>query len=942
MRGLIPVQTKLGLFCGKIIEAGWLMAAIVTPLFFNWYSNRVFEASKVTLLRSITMVMLAAWLIKMLETGLPGEGSKFYLILLRKPLIVPVLFFAGAYLLSTATSIVPRVSFWGSYHRRQGLSVVLCYIAIFFMLLETLRTRRQLERLIKVILLTSLPISLYGIMQHYKVDPLVWLRGGAYRVESTLGNPILIGAYLIMVVPLTIWQLIRSLSLIRTERKRSGASLVLFGYYFVLLIFQLTCLVFTQSRGPAMGFMAGAFFFSLLLAILRRRKGLALAVLQVSIALFLILAILNLPNSPLKLPKGIPYVGRLARASRDIIRDRGLIWHGAVNMVTIEKTRALVGYGPDSMGLIFYRYMHPDWAASKGYKVTADRCHNDTLDAWVAGGLIGLVAYLVLFGSIFYYGLKELGLVANPRQRTFLVVAWLVGGLLGVLIPWLMEGSLRWAGVGIPAGILLGLVMYLMTTLFGQRPTSDVRCPMSDVLRPTSEVQILLIALFSAIIAHFVEIQFGIAITATRAYFWLYAALLVITSYCWKEEPVPEVAAGVSPPTDRGRRRGRRRRGRRQGVGRPKPWTLNSEFLAHALLVGLILATTSFDLVSHRFDLETNGPVIFGLLFVVWLLGAVSISDLRFSVSDFWTYILGSLFCFLPFIAAHAAIVLPGTGVERVIVVYYAYAFSVILAVAATLMLGLKPDLPLRRFSAWWLYPVIAIGTLLLIFNANLKGAQADIYFKFGLSSEERKEMDKAIAIYRHAINLAPRWDQYYSSLGWAYGLKAIAASDAGQRIALLKESLRTLRHAQQMNPFDPDIATRLGHLHWNWGRLTPEPGQRAEKLERALAHYQQAVRLSPLNHGHLLKGNIVRTYLYLGETYATLGKLSQAVEAYRRASEMAPDNYKAHKGLALVYMQLGHLDKALNEAKIARDLAPEEKRAELDDLIVQLGDQKR
>nr|MBC8264198.1 hypothetical protein [Anaerolineales bacterium] len=47
------MQTRLGLFCDKIIEASWLTTAIVTPLFFNWYSNRVFEASKVALLRSI-------------------------------------------------------------------------------------------------------------------------------------------------------------------------------------------------------------------------------------------------------------------------------------------------------------------------------------------------------------------------------------------------------------------------------------------------------------------------------------------------------------------------------------------------------------------------------------------------------------------------------------------------------------------------------------------------------------------------------------------------------------------------------------------------------------------------------------------------------------------------------------------------------------------------
>ena len=226
-------------------------------------------------------------------------------------------------------------------------------------MLETLRTRQQLERLITVILLTSLPISIYGIMQHYGVDPLVWIRGGTARVESTLGNPILIGAYLIMVVPLTVWQLIRSLSLVRAKEKKVGPSLVLFGCYLLLLLLQLICLMFTQSRGPWLGLMVGALFFFLLLAVLRGWRGLALAAVGVSIALLAILAILNLPHSPLALPKGIPYVERLDEIFRDTMEDRSLIWQGAVKMIANDRIRVVIGYGPETMGLIFYPYAHP-------------------------------------------------------------------------------------------------------------------------------------------------------------------------------------------------------------------------------------------------------------------------------------------------------------------------------------------------------------------------------------------------------------------------------------------------------------------------------------------------------------------------------------------------------------------------------------------------------
>ncbi|MBM4464699.1 MAG: tetratricopeptide repeat protein [Chloroflexi bacterium] len=945
-----------GLFWDNIIEAGWLTAAIVTPLFFSWYSNRVFEASKVALLRSITLVMLAAWLSKVLEAGnwkLEVGSWRLEVRGWRNPLLLPILLLVATYILTTITSIAPRISFWGSYQRQQGLYVVLCYVVIFFLMLEGLRTRQQLERLITVILLTSLPVSLYGIMQRYEVDPLVWTRGGAERVESTLGNPILIGAYLIMVVPLTVGQLIRSFSPppfpptlrlgsgqalggLRGEEKKIGPSLVPFGCYLLLLTLQLICLVFTQSRGPAMGFMAGALFFFLLLAVLRGRRGLALAAVGISIALLAILAILNLPDSPLTPPKGVPFVERLGEISRDITYDRSLIWQGAVNMLTVDQVRVIIGYGPETMGLIFYRYMLPDWAASKGYEQVADRCHNETLDAWVTGGLIGLAAYLVLFGSIFYYGLRWLGLIANSRQRTFLVVTLLVGGLSGALIPWLVEGSLRWAGVGIPAGMLLALVVYLMTVLFHQNPKSKVQSPKLNFQLPASSFQILLIALLSALIAHFVEIQFGIAITATRAYFWLYAALLTIIGHQWQKEPVTEEAG--TPPPDSSRRR-RRRPGKAPSA---KLKAQSPELLAHSLLVGLILATTSFDLITHRFELRAHGPVIFGLLFATWLFGAmpILISNLQSPISNISRYALGSLFCFLPFLAAHAAIALPGAGVERLVAIYYVYLFLVILAVAGALMIRRQAS-NVKRETLNVKRRALSFGFCILIFwlilNTNLKAAQADIYYKFALSSEERGEIDKAIALYRQAIQLAPHWDQYYVSLGWAYGLKAATTSDAHQEAALFEESLEALGHAHEMSPLEPDIITKLGHVYWNWGGLTSDPEQRAEKLEVALSYYRQAVTLSPLNHGHLLKDNIVKAHLHLGEIYADLGKLSQAAEAYQKASEVAPDSYESRKGLALVYRQLGRLDEALEEARTARDLAPEEERPGLDDLIAEL-----
>ena len=200
------LSSRLSLLCDKVIEAGWLAAVIAAPLFFNVYSSRVFEPDKLTLVRSIATAMAAAWLIKWLEER--GAAKPAATPLLRSALVLPTLILVGVYLLTTLTSITPRVSFFGSYQRLQGTYTTLAYIVVFFMILQGLRTRQQLDRLILTIVLTSVPIALYGLIQKYRLDPLPWGGDVITRVSSNMGNPIFIAAYLIMPYFLTLGKIV--------------------------------------------------------------------------------------------------------------------------------------------------------------------------------------------------------------------------------------------------------------------------------------------------------------------------------------------------------------------------------------------------------------------------------------------------------------------------------------------------------------------------------------------------------------------------------------------------------------------------------------------------------------------------------------------------------------------------------------------------------------
>src|SRR5262249_39195413 len=69
-----------------------------------------------------------------------------------------------------------------------------------------MRTRKQAERLVSFMILTSVPVALYGLLQANRLDPLPWAGDTATRVASSMGNAIFVAAWLIMAVPYTLYR----------------------------------------------------------------------------------------------------------------------------------------------------------------------------------------------------------------------------------------------------------------------------------------------------------------------------------------------------------------------------------------------------------------------------------------------------------------------------------------------------------------------------------------------------------------------------------------------------------------------------------------------------------------------------------------------------------------------------------------------------------------
>ncbi|RMF45959.1 MAG: hypothetical protein D6755_07255, partial [Anaerolineae bacterium] len=530
------------------MEAAWLAALIGTPVFFDVYSSRIFEPDKITLLRSLAWLALAAWMLKILAQGgiqwqYISKRKKWWRSALEIPLVVPVLALSLAYLLATVFSVAPRTSLWGSYQRLQGTYTTFAYLVIFAVVAGNLRRREQVERIMTVVILSGLAVSLYGVLQHYGLDPVPWGGNVQNRIAANMGNSIFVAAYLIMAVPLGVARVVESLRAIMRTEDDVTRHIVRATMYIFILALQMIAIYFSGSRGPFLGLVAGLFFFFLLVAMRARQRWLALGTIGLAVAGALFLAVLNIPNGPLETLRESPWVGRfghLADTNQRTSKVRQYIWQGASKLVAPHDPiafpdgstdrwnalRPLIGYGPESMYVAYNRFYPPELGQVEKRNASPDRSHNETWDALVTTGALGLVVYLLVFGSVFYYGFRWLGLITTPAQRNTFIALFLGGGVVGAvgLVAW---QGIAFLGVGLPFGILLGLGAYITLRSLQGYSTSE------DTLDWRT---LVMTAFLTAILAHFVEIHFGIAIVSTRTHFWVYAAVLLVMGFVLPRE----------------------------------------------------------------------------------------------------------------------------------------------------------------------------------------------------------------------------------------------------------------------------------------------------------------------------------------------------------------------------------------------------------------------
>jgi tetratricopeptide (TPR) repeat protein/O-antigen ligase len=991
-----------------LMEAAWLAAVLLVPLFFDIYSSRIFEPDKITLLRTLALLTLGAWIVKSIEEGgwrwqriQPGESALKTIV--RFPMILPVAAFALVYVLSTIFSVTPAASLWGSYQRLQGTYTTFAYIVFFAAIVVNLRKRAQVERLITTIILGSLPVSLYGILQHYHLDPVPWGGDVSTRIASNMGNAIFVAAYLIMVSPLIIARILQAFNGIMNETDRTQlVGDILKGTFYVFTgAIVLIAQYMSQSRGPALGWIVGSFVIFILLAIYWRKRWLTYTAIAAVAVVGVFLLLFNLPRGPFEALRDSPMIGRYSQLLNDNSNNalvRQYIWEGVVKMVSIHKPllfpdgsqdkfnflRPLIGYGPESMYVAYNPFYVPQLGQVEKRNASPDRSHNETWDSLVINGLLGLITYLAVFVAVFFYGLKWIGLINDSRQRNLFFGLLVAGGVIGSIALMLWRG-IEYFGVGLPFGMIAGLIVYITLMALLNR---------YDLPRSTSEAarELVLIVLLAAIISHFIEINFGIAIAVTRTYFWTYAALILVVGYILPQygeynevaaipTKVPEKPLRDARKTDARSARARRKRndqaarpamGGRQGL---------RDGLIGAFILTVIMITLGFDLISNSGHLTSafsvvwssftrlpnqNNVVSFGILAlilitwlgcgIVWmaegfknggsshklsiLLAILGVSAVYSFV--FWLWHSGELVALAVYTPSTVDQVI--TQIDKVgglLTTYYVF----ILLLIGLAAFFFPEEWPGRSLATSFLAPVIGLLVLgifaWLTSTTNLRVIHADIAFKMADPFNTPGQWPIATVIYKHADELAPDEDHYYLFLGRSYLEQAKAATTPEQQAALVQQAESDLKVAQKLNPLNTDHTANLARLYSWWATVTTDPTQHQQRAQIASNYYAEALKLSPQNS--TLWGEYAILYMdVFGQPQQAYQYLTHAVSLdplYDWTQGLLGDYYvKISQSITDTNTKDANLNKAISYYKQAYSLATSSSDGTASNYLLSLG----
>ncbi len=309
------------------------------------------------------------------------------------PRKAPLVFAVGAFLLSWLLSTIFGVdsyqSLWNNHERMLGLFTLLHFGAYFIVLSSVIRSRADWRFLERIFLAIGTLVMLLALRQ--KIDPEWFLNKGSSRVSATLGNPIYLSGYGLFTLALGVWMYV--------DAFKTNASYKL--VYLITAFLGFLGIFMGGTRGTLLGLFAGlAVAFALILWKYRsvaRVRQVTIGALVAGCALLGVLFFFR----QTEFVRNIPSIGPLlnTQLSEGTASTRLMAWGVAVDA---WKVRPIFGWGPNNYYYAFNEFYRPEFLRF-GYSETwFDNAHNVIMNTLATQGILGVGAYLFLFGAALF------------------------------------------------------------------------------------------------------------------------------------------------------------------------------------------------------------------------------------------------------------------------------------------------------------------------------------------------------------------------------------------------------------------------------------------------------------------------------------------------------------------------------------------------------------
>ncbi|OGG53683.1 hypothetical protein A2851_02245 [Candidatus Kaiserbacteria bacterium RIFCSPHIGHO2_01_FULL_53_29] len=335
--------------------------------------------------------------------------------------------------IADAFGAYPFKSFWSNYERMDGWVTLAHLLLYLFVAAAIMNTEKLWRGLFRVSLGVSVFISIYGLLQVAGISALGQggLAGLGARVDATFGNPIYLAIYMLFHISIAALLIAQSgkeqwnstertiIAVFLAVISAISASLLKdagWAPYLVLIVFDaiaayliflrqayllsfiiaLNTLIFffTGTRGTVIGLIGGTILALLIAAFLEGSRRIRLVAVFSIIGIIVLGGVLKLEKDT-AFVKSVGFLDRLATisATDSTVKARflnmGIAWQGV-------KERPIFGWGQENYAIVFDKYYDP---RMYGQEPWFDRVHNSIFDWLIAGGFVGLIAYLSIFAA---------------------------------------------------------------------------------------------------------------------------------------------------------------------------------------------------------------------------------------------------------------------------------------------------------------------------------------------------------------------------------------------------------------------------------------------------------------------------------------------------------------------------------------------------------------